>query len=168
MFNSTEFGHSEVHEKKESFLKNKKLVLVLDLDHTLVHSKEMELTKEMKRHPKYRKPGIQLVDPLKSIYNMWTGPILFVVKLRPFFVEFMEESMKNFEIYFYTAGTRFYGNLILDVLKLEIQRFHGEKMTEKELKQLDHVFSEYRSITRDDKSRFSRDGHVPLDPNLDK
>jgi hypothetical protein len=40
VFNRSDFGATQVDERKEHLMKSKKLVLVLDLDNTLLHSKE--------------------------------------------------------------------------------------------------------------------------------
>jgi len=38
-----EFGKSQVYEKKQQLMQHKKLVLVLDLDNTLLHSEVFEV-----------------------------------------------------------------------------------------------------------------------------
>ena len=48
----------------------------------------------------------------------------FHVKLRPFLGDFLNllYSEKKFEVHYYTAGTRSYGAMIFDLLKIEIKR----------------------------------------------
>ena len=68
----------------------------------------------------FRKPGINLRDKERSVYHMWNGQFSYEVKLRPFVSEFMEVAMKNFEVYFYTAATRSYGDLAVEILRIEM------------------------------------------------
>jgi predicted HAD superfamily phosphohydrolase YqeG len=58
IYNRTEYGNTQVNEKKEHLMKSKKLVLVLDLDNTLIHSTEYRMHREYLKHKKYRHPGI--------------------------------------------------------------------------------------------------------------
>ena len=127
-------------------MKSKKLVLVLDLDNTLLHSKE---------HPIYpyqlKRDGIngnKLVDKLKSKYHIWAPGFSYLVKIRPFFREFIQQAMQLYDLYFYTAATRVYGNVILEVLKHEIKQVIS-------IKEMEITFNSKRLITRDDKSRFT-------------
>lgn len=70
--------------------------------------------------------------------------------------------MIKYDIHFYTAATRRYGEFILEILKHELNRSHhpedqsiapDEKL--KKGKQIDVSLSRNRLITRDDKHRFS-------------
>ena len=76
-------------------MKNEKLVLVLDLDNTLMHSREYMMKPEMARHHTYRKScGSKLIDEDRSIYHIWAPRTFsFYVKLRPFCAEFLIEAM---------------------------------------------------------------------------
>jgi len=44
-------------------------------------------------------------------------PWKYLVKCRPFLSDFMLSLMPNFQIFFYTAGLRSYGLLIMDIIK---------------------------------------------------
>ena len=120
VFSSSTFGASQVNERKAHLMKSKKLVLVLDLDNTLIHSKEFPLTKEASKHRKYRMPGIQLMDPVKHVYHIWAPGFSYSCKMRPFLNEFISEALECYELYWYTAATRIYGEMVVDVLRLEI------------------------------------------------
>jgi hypothetical protein len=51
---------------------------------------------------------------------MWDYNFSYLVKLRPFVKYFLEQAMTDFEIYFYTAATRVYGDMAVEILKLEM------------------------------------------------
>ena len=61
------------------------------------------------------------MDPLLSIYKMSLMNMNYIVKLRPFFLDFFLTIQQDYEVYFYTAGNRPYGEIILDILKLELK-----------------------------------------------
>ena len=75
-------------------------------------------------------------------------PWTYEVKCRPFLKEFMLKMMENYQIYFYTAGIRAYGKLIMSIIKDVI----GEDDTLKE--SLIQTFKDDRLIGRDDNERF--------------
>ncbi len=52
------------------------------------------------------------------------------VKLRPFLGEFLKQILdeKKFDIFFYTAATKFYGLWIIDILRMEVQRLYGAEL----------------------------------------
>jgi hypothetical protein len=54
----------------------------------------------------------------------------FHVKLRPFLADFLHLLFveRKFRVYYYTAGTRSYGGMILDLLKMEITRLFSHKL----------------------------------------
>ena len=67
------------------------MVLVLDLDNTLLHSCEQPMSKEMLRDKKYWQPGCEVQDADRSLYHIWCPQSRFSyrVKMRPFLREFM-------------------------------------------------------------------------------
>lgn len=107
-------GQRMIQEKKEELIKEGKLVLVLDLDNTLMHSKELRIK------PNQRVPldigQSSLIDELKGIYEFRLDPaIIYRVKLRPFLIQFFTQISEKFDVFFYTAGIRRYGSLILEL-----------------------------------------------------
>ena len=146
-------------EKKRQLMEQKKLVLVLDLDNTLLHSELFEVGRTF--IPKSNKPdlrpqtvvcdkqcplmrawrkrklvetgGFHLLDEGKSLYHIWE-PRLFShrVKLRPFCGVFLKAAMRDFEVHFNTAATRNYGIRILEVLKAELLSLTDKEAGEKE------------------------------------
>ena len=69
-----------------------------------------------------------MLNELESIYHMWSGktnPVglfSYKVKIRPFCREFLIEAMGKFDIYFYTAATRSYGEVAVDILRMEVSK----------------------------------------------
>jgi|LauGreDrversion4_2_1035121.scaffolds.fasta_scaffold65455_4 TFIIF-interacting CTD phosphatase-like protein len=54
------------------------------------------------------------------MYHMWSKNYSYLVKIRPFFKEFILQSLHMYDLYFYTAAVRSYGVMVLEILKLEI------------------------------------------------
>jgi len=72
IFTLVECGTEHINDKKVELFTARKLVLVLDIDNTLLHATEFRLSSErIKQQPCFRKSGIQLADPLKSVYHIW-------------------------------------------------------------------------------------------------
>ncbi|KAL9238867.1 hypothetical protein vseg_013239 [Gypsophila vaccaria] len=87
-----------------SLLKRKKLHLILDLDHTLLHQRPFyKLTPEDRQFLRHRKHGID--------HNLVEGGSLFKtsngwVKLRPYLSNFLEEASTMYDMTMYTLGCR--------------------------------------------------------------
>ena len=61
-------------------------------------------------------------------------------------------ALTDFEIYFYTAATRIYGDLAVEVLKLEML---SQEILDTGIKRrIQNTFVPARLISRDDKERF--------------
>lgn len=88
---------------QKRLLASKKLSLVLDLDHTLIHC-----TNEVKTK-------LVPTEDLKQF--KLKDNHLYTVKFRPFLKNFLSEANKLFEIYIYTMGTRDYATNIVNLLK---------------------------------------------------
>ena len=89
------------HEK----LKNKKLVLVLDLDQTLIHVTTL-----------LDKPTSSKAKPSKTLKDQFIlNSIQKTVKLRPFARQFLKEASTMFEFYIYTTADKAYA---LEMAKL--------------------------------------------------
>ncbi|OMO93357.1 hypothetical protein CCACVL1_06522 [Corchorus capsularis] len=91
----------------KNLLRNKKLCLVLDLDHTLLNSTELiDLTPE----EEYLKAQSESDSSLFMVESLD-----MMTKLRPFVHEFLKETREMFEMYIYTMGDRAYA---LEMAKL--------------------------------------------------
>ena len=91
-------------EKKyvEKLLKNQKLILVLDIDHTLVHTCNGDCP-----DPAVVTEGEKMVDEMGYCY---------VVKVRPYLTKFLEIVKDLFEIYIYSYGSQRYANHIIKLI----------------------------------------------------
>ncbi|KAL1202984.1 RNA polymerase II C-terminal domain phosphatase-like 5 [Cardamine amara subsp. amara] len=92
--------------EEDSAEKKKKLHLVLDLDHTLVHSVPVS---ELSKEEKY------LIEEIDSRLDLWMTSYDYITKIRPFVPEFLREANKLFTMHLYTMGSSDY---VENVLKL--------------------------------------------------
>ena len=86
-------------------LENRKLLLVLDLDHTLLHSTRMtdlteEQTKQLVEMVEEQPPGAPMLYHLPHM-GMWT-------KLRPGVRKFFEKVREMYDLHVFTMGDRNY------------------------------------------------------------
>jgi RNA polymerase II subunit A-like phosphatase len=128
---STEYAKAFATDAYQSLISAKKLNLVLDLDHTLLHAtadprasswknKNREEFRTdvhkfwlplMEGHPLFQQqshqPGVTMVQA-------------HYVKLRPHVAEFLSSVMDLYEVTIYTAGTRLYAEKIAQVLSRNV------------------------------------------------
>ncbi|XP_026379185.1 RNA polymerase II C-terminal domain phosphatase-like 4 [Papaver somniferum] len=91
---------------RKAFFERKKLCLVLDLDHTLLHSvRVQDVSVEDQEYLNLRVSSMKDSDG-NSLY-MHMGCSRYT-KLRPYTREFLREASKYFELFIYTMGTRDY------------------------------------------------------------
>ena len=106
----TEMERAKQKTKKQA-LERKKLLLVLDLDHTLLHSTRMADVSEadaLKLHgllqaqeEAYREEGVPPVLFHLGHMGMWT-------KFRPGVREFLSQAQKDFDLHVFTMGDKNY------------------------------------------------------------
>ncbi len=77
--------------------------------------------------------------------------VAFHVKLRPFLAEFIKKLYDDnkFEVHYYTAGTRSYGLMIIDIFIMEMKRIYGSSHPQM-IHNMKHIVSHERLIGRDD------------------
>ncbi|CAH9136136.1 unnamed protein product [Cuscuta epithymum] len=139
----------EVARLREKDLKNllqqKKLYLVLDLDHTLLNSTELS---EIRSGEEYLKDA--LPDALKSsLFRL--DMIQMMTKLRPYVHEFLKEASDLFEMYIYTMGKRPYALEMAKLLDPRGVYFHSkviaqEDSTQRHQKGLDVFLGQESSV----------------------
>jgi len=134
----------------------KKLVLVLDLDNTLIHTKEANGELLMRQRARNY---IKYENKLTKLFDVFSRPWRYFVKVRPFFTDFMLQILPKFRVFFYTAGIHQYGLAILDVLKQSLDDDIAElDVPENEKNKfyglVNSTFKEARLIGRDDQHRF--------------
>ncbi|KAJ4763236.1 C-terminal domain phosphatase-like 4 [Rhynchospora pubera] len=129
------------HLYSNHWMKPKKLNLVLDLDHTLINSSNIEdLTVD----------EIHLVDQASmtkdagSLHRLDFNYCSMLVKLRPFVRQFLEEANTMFDLYVYTMGTWDYAAEVVKILDPENKYFTSkvisrEDCTQSGVKALDIV-----------------------------
>jgi RNA polymerase II subunit A-like phosphatase len=121
----------------------KKLSLVLDLDHTLLHATADPRAEQQCRH---RTDIRHLVLPYMMPDNAFSTmhpprqfqPTLLqqhFVKLRPHVKEFLEQAMENFELGVYTAGTRDYAEEVTILLSRHLVGAERDQMELERLRQ---------------------------------
>ncbi|KAJ4779920.1 C-terminal domain phosphatase-like 4 [Rhynchospora pubera] len=112
-------GASEIEKlRKEDLkhlLKDKKLILVLDLDHTLINSSRMiDIIPDEQYLIKQVEEGKETDDPNQTLFQL--GRYHMLTKLRPFVRTFLKEAKNMFEMYIYTMGERAYAMEIAKLL----------------------------------------------------
>ena len=136
---SKEEGEQMARMDAERLVKAKKLALVLDLDHTLVHA-----THDVRAKPVWearddvRTLVLPLVDNAGTPQTNKDGEVIWMqhfVKLRPHVKEFLADANKEYEVGVYTAGTRLYAEQICILLARDMV---GAKLDEPELALLRH------------------------------
>jgi RNA polymerase II C-terminal domain phosphatase-like 3/4 len=108
-------SHDEIAQQRmvqsEKLLKDRKIVLVLDLDYTLLHTtsvkKYLKTQEELNSQPTSN-PGL---FPLAGWRRM--------TKLRPYVHTFLKEASTMFEMYIYTTGERRYALMMANFLDPE-------------------------------------------------
>lgn len=121
-FNET-LANSLEEAKTQSLLKDKKLILVLDLDHTLIHTVQ----------------GI-VDDP--DVHHFYIDGNGFSTKLRPFLFEFLRRLSGLYEFCVYTMGSNKYADQIVELVDPELRYFssrviskdHSDSKEKKSLK----------------------------------
>uniref|UniRef100_M4E0V7 protein-serine/threonine phosphatase n=1 Tax=Brassica campestris TaxID=3711 RepID=M4E0V7_BRACM len=149
-----QLSHEAVAATKQ---RSRELHLVLDLDHTLLHTTPLLRLTEAEKY---------LIKEAASItrHDLWEGttggddPVVSLTKLRPFVCGFLEEANKMFTMSVYTKGIRDYTMLILDVIDPKKIYFGDRVITRDEspdVKTLDLALAHERGTlivddTRDD------------------
>ncbi|CAA0404366.1 unnamed protein product [Arabidopsis thaliana] len=127
-----------------SWLEDKKLHLVLDLDQTLIHTIKTSLLYESEKYI------IEEVESRKDIKRFNTGfPEESLIKLRPFVHQFLKECNEMFSMYVYTKGGYDYARLVLEMIDPDKVYFGNRVITRREspgFKTLDLVLADERGI----------------------
>ncbi|KAJ0249111.1 FCP1 homology domain-containing protein [Hirschfeldia incana] len=122
-----------------SALGEQKLHLVLDLDHTLLHSTKVSRLTEAEKY---------LLGEVACRDDLWDLKFNdYLVKLRPFLGDFLREANKMFTMHVYTMGTREYAEAIMEVIDPNRFYFGNRVITRDEsphTKTLDFVLADDR------------------------
>ncbi|XP_021858055.2 RNA polymerase II C-terminal domain phosphatase-like 4 isoform X3 [Spinacia oleracea] len=102
-------GSDEVSRLRDAdvrtLLRNKKLYLVLDLDHTLLNSTRLE---DINSEEDYLKSQTDSFEDISKGSLFRLDKIRMMTKLRPYVRTFLQEASNMFEMYIYTMGERAY------------------------------------------------------------
>ncbi|CAN8275961.1 unnamed protein product [Cochlearia groenlandica] len=133
----------------------KKLHLVLDLDHTLIHTVSVS---QLSKKEKY------LLQEVDSRLDLWTvfdkgqepNDVEMIIKLRPFLREFLQEANKLFYLHVYTMGSRDYAETVLSLIDPD-KTYFGDRVVTREasplIKTLDLVVADKRRAVIVDDTR---------------
>ena len=120
-------------EKSRKMQKEKKLSLVLDLDHTLVHATADPRARNHMNNREVRTlllPLMEFPPPQQRVVM-----VQHFVKLRPHVKKFLLNAMERYEVSVYTAGTRMYAQQVTMCL---CRHLVDSYMDQPELDQLRH------------------------------
>jgi len=101
-------------KERERLFRQRKLSLVLDLDHTLFHATPDALVDSFLEEYKYHN-GKECEDILRFFLDKHRSHAHFV-KLRPHLFEFLEEASKLFELHIVTHGTKLYAKAMSKII----------------------------------------------------
>eukprot|EP00357_Protocruzia_adherens_P016656 CAMPEP_0115038644 /NCGR_PEP_ID=MMETSP0216-20121206/43539_1 /TAXON_ID=223996 /ORGANISM="Protocruzia adherens, Strain Boccale" /LENGTH=705 /DNA_ID=CAMNT_0002419099 /DNA_START=258 /DNA_END=2375 /DNA_ORIENTATION=+ len=119
-------------DRKTNLLKKKKMILVLDLDHTLIHTIEVGRNNNSGSSLKTEKPRND-----EDVFEFTMDRINYRVKLRPHLDLFLHVLSQKFELYVYTNGTKSYAEEICKILERKYPYFGGRIVSRE--KNLDHA-----------------------------
>ncbi|KAK9996184.1 hypothetical protein SO802_020870 [Lithocarpus litseifolius] len=127
-----EISQLQMIEESEKLLNNRKIVLVLDLDKTLLHTT---------KRSKYLKTPEELLQHKFKDSLFRVQPWAMMTKLRPFVHTFLKEASTMFELHICTMGKRDYASKMVEFLDPEKVYFKSRVITREDL-----VDSEEKSL----------------------
>lgn len=144
------------HNTTDRLIDERKLILVVDLDQTVIHATVDPTVGEWQLDP--ANPNYAAVKDVKTfcleeeaiVPPGWTGPKLaptkctYYVKLRPGLLEFLEKMAEKYEMHIYTMATRNYALSIAKIIDPDgkyfgdriLSRDESGSLTHKNLKRL--------------------------------
>lgn len=97
-----------IKQKIDTFLDNRKLIVLLDLDNTILHSQQASPSTIFEFMSKNKDQNVKHLI-LDNSCNL-------IVKIRPNFIEFGKKLNESFEVYVYTFGTRSYAEKVIQLV----------------------------------------------------
>ena len=119
--------------KKQALLKDRKLILVLDLDHTLIHSASGHITGS-------------------EVFNFTIDGNLLSTKLRPHLSEFLSRLSHLYEFCVYTMGGHKYADHIVEILDPDHIYFGGRVISKEQSEKIDQ--KDLKIFTKSSESMF--------------
>ncbi|PIA45815.1 hypothetical protein AQUCO_01600211v1 [Aquilegia coerulea] len=111
----------------KNLLRNKKLHLVLDLDHTLLNSTRLMDISPEEEYLKTKVDSLQDI-PNGSLFKL--DMIHMMTKLRPFVRTFLKEASTMYEMYIYTMGERSYALQMAQLLDPQMVYFNSKVVSQ--------------------------------------
>jgi RNA polymerase II subunit A-like phosphatase len=108
-----------VRQNSQTLLKARKLVLVLDLDHTLLHASHDSRAKDLLGHEEFK-------DTLHEVFLAQGHTGHHYIKLRPYAREFIHNLQKYYDIRIFTWGLRHYAERVVELLDPEDKIIHSK------------------------------------------
>jgi len=108
---STEYARDLGREDQERLIRERKLVLLVDLDQTILHT----------THEPFKN------DPRVHSFQLWPGHPVYHTKLRPHLSEFLEKMSKLYELHIFTFGCRMYAHKIASIIDPD-KKYFGNRI----------------------------------------
>ena len=99
--------------KVENYLTSKKLILLLDLDNTILHCASVLIEKEQVKSLMEKYKLYLSKIPIKNALNRYDG---ILIKFRPYLKTFLKNIKNKFEIFIYTQATKEYATGIIQFI----------------------------------------------------
>lgn len=106
-----------------SLIKRKKLVLLVDLDHTLIHTTNEPVRSDAKDVMRYQLASSERRSHIIPVY---------ATKLRPGCAQFLDEMSKYYELHVATFGERNYALKITEMMDPKHKYFHDRILSRNE------------------------------------
>lgn len=97
---SEEYAKEIGKADQERLIRERKLVLLVDLDQTILHTTHEEVRN----------------DPNVHSFTLWPGHPTYYTKLRPYLQEFLEKMSEIYELHIFTFGCRRYAHKIASLI----------------------------------------------------
>eukprot|EP00127_Corallochytrium_limacisporum_P003632 Clim_evm20s151 gene=Clim_evmTU20s151 len=122
-------AQTQAVKDRERLLESRKLVLVVDLDQTVLHATVDERVQEwVEAGEKDKKLSVE-----ERIHCINFGQRPHYIKFRPHFTEFLKTMAELFELHVFTFGSRPYANAILPIIDPDKNFFGDRVLTRSEL-----------------------------------
>lgn len=118
--------------KAHHLLRNKKLILVLDLDLTLMESTTSEKLSSEEKYLLEEADVVEQGGGKGTLFAYQDKKFLLLVKLRPFVKQFLKVANDMFEMYIYTNANRFYALRVARLLDPDGNYFASRIITRDE------------------------------------
>lgn len=108
---SQEYAKEIGKADQERLIQERKLVLLVDLDQTILHTTHEEVRN----------------DPNVHSFTLWPGHPTYYTKLRPYLQEFLDQMSKIYELHIFTFGCRLYAHKIASIIDPK-QKYFGNRI----------------------------------------